>query len=240
MGADVIKFEVAERPATRALHSAGGQEWTRPYNRSGYFNLFTATSAISCSTLRRPKGQGALPAHGRSLRTWCWRITAPGSSPTWGSTTRRWPLATLASSCARCPASARRARRLTTSRTARISRRRAASSPRPATGRGELYGTGSYYADPIAGAHGTIGILAALIARERTGRGQYIDMALQSRAPPSRWRRSWTTASTGASPVPRTTARGVSPPRAPTAPRATTAGSRSASRATTSGARCAT
>jgi crotonobetainyl-CoA:carnitine CoA-transferase CaiB-like acyl-CoA transferase len=46
-------------------------------------------------------------------------------------------------------------------------------------GDGELFGTGSFYADPITGSHGTAAILAALIARERSGEGQYIDMALQ-------------------------------------------------------------
>jgi len=46
-------------------------------------------------------------------------------------------------------------------------------------GDGLPFGTGSYYADPIAGTHATIGIMAALLQRETTGAGQFIDMALQ-------------------------------------------------------------
>ena len=49
-------------------------------------------------------------------------------------------------------------------------------------GDGVPQGTGSYYADPITGAHATVGILAALLARERTGNGQRLDMALQESA----------------------------------------------------------
>jgi crotonobetainyl-CoA:carnitine CoA-transferase CaiB-like acyl-CoA transferase len=46
-------------------------------------------------------------------------------------------------------------------------------------GDGLPFGTGSYYADPIAGTHATIAITSALLQRETTGAGQFIDMALQ-------------------------------------------------------------
>src|SRR5690606_196272 len=40
MGADVIKVEIARKPATRSGHFAGLQQWNTPWNRAGYFNLF--------------------------------------------------------------------------------------------------------------------------------------------------------------------------------------------------------
>ena len=45
-------------------------------------------------------------------------------------------------------------------------------------GPGELEATGSYHTDPIGGTHATAGIIAALLERERSGRGQHIEVAL--------------------------------------------------------------
>src|SRR5262249_41564272 len=45
-------------------------------------------------------------------------------------------------------------------------------------GDGTFFGTGSFYADPVTGNHGSVALLAGLHARRRTGRGQWIDMAL--------------------------------------------------------------
>jgi crotonobetainyl-CoA:carnitine CoA-transferase CaiB-like acyl-CoA transferase len=38
LGAEVIKVEAPQRPATRGLYYAGNDPRTRPYNRAGYFN----------------------------------------------------------------------------------------------------------------------------------------------------------------------------------------------------------
>jgi len=56
----------------------------------------------------------------------------------------------------------------------------AASGLASLTGYGpdEPFRTGSYYADPITGAHGAIAALAALHARRHSGEGQFVDMAL--------------------------------------------------------------
>ena len=42
----------------------------------------------------------------------------------------------------------------------------------------ELQATGSYHTDPIGGTHATIGIIAALLERKRSGRGQHIEVPL--------------------------------------------------------------
>ena len=39
-------------------------------------------------------------------------------------------------------------------------------------------------ADPLAGAHGVIGLLLALRARESTGRGQHVDIAMSDASLP--------------------------------------------------------
>ena len=178
MGADVIKFEVAERPATRASHSAGGQEWTRPYNRSGYFNLFNRNKRDLVLDLATPEGKELFL-----------RMVEVSDVVLENNSTRVFPnlgldYETLAARNPRiimCSMSGFGATGPEAHYVAYGSNIEASSGLVAATGyeEGALYGTGSYYADPITGAHGTIGILAALIAREHTGRGQYIDMALQ-------------------------------------------------------------
>ena len=45
-------------------------------------------------------------------------------------------------------------------------------------GPGELHATGSFHTDPIGGTHATVGIVAALLERERSGRGQHIEVSL--------------------------------------------------------------
>jgi crotonobetainyl-CoA:carnitine CoA-transferase CaiB-like acyl-CoA transferase len=51
-------------------------------------------------------------------------------------------------------------------------------------GPGDFFGTGSFYADPITGNHGAVAALAALHARRRDGRGQWVDMSLLEAAAP--------------------------------------------------------
>ena len=181
MGADVIKFELAERPATRAGHHAGGEEWTRPYNRSGYFNLFNRNKRDLVLDLATPEGKelflrmvevSDVVLENNSARVF------PNLGLDYETLAARNPRIVM------CSMSGFGATGPEAQYVAYGSNIEASSGLVAATGYGdgELFGTGSYYADPITGAHGTIGIMAALIARERTGRGQYIDMALQESA----------------------------------------------------------
>ena len=48
----------------------------------------------------------------------------------------------------------------------------------------KFYPTGTFYADPVAGTHGAVAMLAALHAADRTGQGQWIDMGLLETATP--------------------------------------------------------
>ena len=178
MGADVIKIEVASRPATRIGHSAGGQGWTQPYNRSGYFNLFNRNKRDLVLDLGSPEG------HELFLR-----LVERSDVVLENNSARVFPnlgleYATLAERNPRivmCSMSGFGATGPEAQYIAYGSNIEASSGLIATTGYGpgDLFDTNSYYADPITGAHGTIGILAALLARERTGRGQYIDMALQ-------------------------------------------------------------
>jgi crotonobetainyl-CoA:carnitine CoA-transferase CaiB-like acyl-CoA transferase len=45
-------------------------------------------------------------------------------------------------------------------------------------GPGEYFGTGTFYADPVTGNHGSVAVLAALHGMRRSGRGQWVDMSL--------------------------------------------------------------
>jgi crotonobetainyl-CoA:carnitine CoA-transferase CaiB-like acyl-CoA transferase len=67
---------------------------------------------------------------------------------------------------------------------------------------GEFFGTGSFYADPTAGNHGAVAMLAALHYRRRTGRGQWIDMALLEAVAPFFAQQFLEYSVSGTSPVP--------------------------------------
>ena len=178
MGADVIKVEVARRPATRGGHPAGGEQWVHPYNRSGYFNLFNRNKRDLVVDLATPQGREiflrlversdvvlennsarVFANFGLEFETLSARnpqIIMCSMSGFGGSGPEMHYVAYGANIEASCGLVAH-----------------------TGYGDGDLFGTGSFYADPIAGTHGALAIVAALTARERTGRGQHIDMSLQ-------------------------------------------------------------
>ena len=178
MGADVIKIEVASRPATRALHPAGGEQWMRPYNRSGYFNYFNRNKRDLVLDLSTEQGrelflrmveQSDVVLENNSARVF------PNLGLDYETLRARNPRIIMCSMSG-FGATGPEAQYLAYGSNVEASSGLVATN---GYGDGELFGTGSFYADPITGSHGTAAILAALIARERTGEGQYIDMALQ-------------------------------------------------------------
>lgn len=178
MGADVVKIELARRPATRGGHPAGGQLWNTGYNRAGYFNLFNRNKRDLVVDLAAPEG-----------RELFLRLVDDADVVLENNSARVFPnlgldYATLAARNPRivmCSMSGMGATGPETHYLAYGSNIEASSGlvSQLGYGDGELYGTGSYYADPICGTHGTAAIVAALLQRERTGRGQFIDVALQ-------------------------------------------------------------
>ena len=178
LGAEVVKIELARRPATRVSHPPGNEAWETFYNRSGYFNLLNRNKRDLGLDLGSERGRElflqlvedadvvlennsarVFPQLGLDYETLARRnprIVMCSISGFGGSGPDRDHLAYGSNIEATCGLAAQ-------------------------TGYadGVPHGTGSYYADPITGAHATVGILAALLACERTGRGQHLDMALQ-------------------------------------------------------------
>ncbi len=178
LGADVIKIELQTKPATRALIYVGDDvTWPEHWHRSGYFNKLNRNKRAIALDLSKPEGKatflklvakadcvlennaarvmGQLGLGYEDLRK-----VNPGlvmcSMSGFGSTGPERNYSAYGSNIE------------TTSGLASL----LGYEP------GDRFPTGSYYADPVTGNHGGVAMLAALHARRRTGRGQWIDMAL--------------------------------------------------------------
>ena len=181
LGADVVKIELARRPATRVGHFAGSEGWETPHNRSGYFNLFNRNKRDLCLDLGTERGREIFL-----------QLAADADVVLENNSARVFPqlglgYETLAQHNPRvvmCSITGFGATGPERDHLAFGSNIEASCGLMAQTGYGDgvPQGTGSYYADPITGAHATVGILAALFARERTGSGQWLDMALQESA----------------------------------------------------------
>lgn len=178
LGADVIKIETGRRPATRALHQAGNQMWNRPYNRAGYFNLFNRNKRDLVLDLSKPPGRelflkmvedADIVLENNSARVFAQFNLA------YETLAERNPRIIM------CSISGFGATGPERDYVAYGSNVEASSGLVSQLGYGEgvPFGTGSYYADPIAGTHAMSGMVAALIQRETTGRGANVEMALQ-------------------------------------------------------------
>ena len=178
LGAEVIKIEAPNRPATRGLHPAGGDGRTRPYNRAGYFNKLNRNKLGATIDLAKPEGRelflqlvrrADVVIENNSARVLAnlkiaydqLREVKPDiilcSMSGFGATGPERDYVAYGSNIETiCGLAA-----LMTYH----------DDPTP-------HRTGSYYADPVAGAHGAIAVLAALRHRDRTGEGQFIDLSL--------------------------------------------------------------
>ncbi len=183
LGADVIKVELQTKPATRSLVPIAGELWPEHYHRSGYFNKLTRNKRAICLDLAKPAGRetflklvaesdvliennavrvmGQLGLDFESLRA-----VNPGlvmcSLSGYGATGPERNYSAFGSNIE------------TVSGLASIL----------GYGPGEFFGTGSFYADPLAGNHAAVAVLAALHSRRRTGQGQWIDLSLLEAALP--------------------------------------------------------
>ena len=179
LGADVIKLEWAARPATRALFMPGPTQDPQryPYDRAMYFNLLNRNKRDLIVDLSMDAGKAVFldliseadvfiennsarvmpnlgldheTVRGHNPRLIYVSMSGFGASGPW----RDW--------------------------SAYGSNIEASSGLASVTGYppDQVRRTPLFYADPVSGNHATVAILAALEHRDRSGEGQYIDVAL--------------------------------------------------------------
>lgn len=177
LGADVIKIELQTKPATRALVYVGGDLWPEHYHRSGYFNKLNRNKRAICLDLSKPRGRETFLRLARIADV----VIENNAARVMGNLGLDWPvLREVNPRLVMCSMSGFGATGPERNYSAYGSNVETVSGLASVLGYGpnEYFGTGSYYADPVTGTHGVVAILAALIAARRTGRGQWIDMAL--------------------------------------------------------------
>ena len=179
LGADVVKLEWAARPATRALFMPGPTQDPQkyPYDRAMYFNLLNRNKRDLVVDLSTEEGKQiflelvreadvfvennsarVMPnlgldyqrVHQENPRLIYVSMSGFGATGPW----RDW--------------------------SAYGSNIEASSGLASVTGyrADQVRRTPLFYADPVSGNHATVAILAALDHRDRSGQGQYIDVAL--------------------------------------------------------------
>jgi crotonobetainyl-CoA:carnitine CoA-transferase CaiB-like acyl-CoA transferase len=181
LGADVIKIEVARKPATRFSRFPGGVPGQRWWNRSAYFNKLNRNKRGICLDIATERGrelflrlvaQSDVVLENNSARVLpnlgigyeVLRAVNPGiilcSISGFGQTGPERDFAAyginIEASCGLAAITG--------------------YSP------DEPRGTGSFYADPVGAGHAAVAILAALHQRDHTARGQMIDLALNEAA----------------------------------------------------------
>lgn len=183
LGAEVIKVELSTKPATRASHYPGKEPGLYHWNRSGYFNEMNRNKRDVALNLATARGQELF----KDLARWAEVIVENNSArvmPQFGlgydhlaAVNPRLVMASISGFGATGPCR---------DWVAFGSNIEAASGLAAVTGyEGTIpYRTGSFVADPIAGAHAVVGVLAALERRDRTGKGAHLDIALTESALP--------------------------------------------------------
>ncbi len=177
LGADVIVVDAPIAQATRSWHYPAGQSWPYALNRGHGFHQFNRNKRSVCFDLQTEGGKELFL---RLIETADVLVenNSPGVFPRLGlpfdELERRNPRLISCSIPAfgsEGPlASYRAAGSNMEATTAVVSR--------TGYGPGDLHATGSFHTDPIGGTHATIGIIAALMERERSGRGQHIEVPL--------------------------------------------------------------
>jgi len=184
LGAEVIKVELASKPATRASHYPGKEPGKYHWNRSGYFNEMNRNKrdvALDLSTARGKQiflelvRRADVVVENNSARV------MPNLGLGYETLAQVNPRLVMASISGFGATGSQR------DWVAFGSNIEAACGLAAITGyEGESvpYRTGSFIPDPIAGGHATVAILAALERRDTTGRGDHIDLALTESAIP--------------------------------------------------------
>ena len=183
LGADVIKFELAAKSATRASHYPGKEPGREHWNRSGYFNEMNRNKrdvALDLSTARgRELFLEAVTRADIIIENNSARVM-PNLGLGYDQLAEINPRIIMASISGFGATGARR------DWLAFGSNIEAACGLAAITGYegGLPQRTGSFVADPIAGAHAVIAVIAALDRRDREGIGDHIDISLTESALP--------------------------------------------------------
>jgi len=186
LGAEVIKVELASKSATRLSHYPGKEPGKYHWNRSGYFNEMNRNKRDVALNLATERGRELFI----ELVRWADVVVENNSArvmpnlglgyDTLSRANSRLVMASISGFGATGPCR---------DWVAFGSNIEAACGLAAATGYDETidsrpYRTGSFVADPIAGAHAVIGVLAALERRDRTGLGSHLDISLTESAIP--------------------------------------------------------
>ena len=177
LGADVIKIELATKPATRVLATVADDVWPEHYNRSGYFNKLNRNKRAICLDLSQPAGKAVFE-----------RLVATADVVLENNAARVMnnlglgydALSAINPALVMCSMAGYGATGPDRNYSAYGSNIETSSGLASVLGYGpgQFFGTGTFYADPVTGNHGAVAIIAALHARRRTGRGQWIDISL--------------------------------------------------------------
>jgi crotonobetainyl-CoA:carnitine CoA-transferase CaiB-like acyl-CoA transferase len=183
LGADVIKIELATKPATRASHYPGREPGKEHWNRSGYFNEMNRNKRSLSLNLATERGRDLFLRLVRDADVVIENNSArvmPNLGAGWDRLQQENPRMVMASISGFGATGPQR------DWVAYGSNIEAASGLAAITGYDDStpYRTGSFVPDPIAGAHAAVGILAALERRDRTGVGAHLDIALIESAAP--------------------------------------------------------
>ncbi len=202
LGADVIKVELATKPATRTLVWIPDDTWPDHYHRSGYFNKLNRNKRAICLDLASPEGKAVF----LRLVAEADVVLENNSARVMGNLGLAYAdLAAVNPDIVMCSMTGYGSTGPERNYAAYGSNIETASglASLMGYGPGEFYGTGSYYADPVTGNHGSVAILAALHARRHTGRGQWLDVSLLEAVTPFFAQSLLEYTTTGEVPVPR-------------------------------------
>ncbi|MGD9933912.1 MAG: CoA transferase [Dehalococcoidia bacterium] len=178
LGADVIKIELATKPATRALAWVNADTaWPQHYNRSGYFNKLNRNKRDICLDLSKPEGKALflrlVEASDVVVENNAARVMA-NLGVAYDTLRQANPRIVMCSLSGYGHTGPERNYAAYGSTMETVSGLASILGYGP----GEHFGTGSFYADPITGSQAALAALAALHARRRSGKGQWIDVAL--------------------------------------------------------------
>ena len=179
LGADVIKLEWAARPATRALFMPGPTQDPQkyPYDRAMYFNLLNRNKRDLVVDLSAAEGKQIFMELMREADVFVENNSArvmPNLGLDYETVRAENPRIVYVSMSGFGATGPWR------DWSAYGSNIEASSGLASVTGYNadQVRRTPLFYADPVSGNHGTVAILAALEHRDRSGEGQYIDVAL--------------------------------------------------------------